>query len=201
MSILDTYLHGVEVVEVNAGGVTISTAATSVIGVVCTGDQADAETFPLNTPVLITNPLNYLEKAGSTGTLRRTLNSIGSIVKTPTVIVRVAESDDSDTLTANIVGTQENGKFTGIKALLTAQSTVFVKPKLLCVPQHDNQAVATELLSVAKKLNAFAFISDNGATTKEQAYTYRQNFSQREGMMIFGDWKSYNTDKKAYDTD
>ncbi|KYL05956.1 tail sheath protein, partial [Mannheimia haemolytica] len=48
MSILDTYLHGVEVVEVNAGGVTISTAATSVIGVVCTGDQADAETFPLN---------------------------------------------------------------------------------------------------------------------------------------------------------
>ncbi|HDL6028856.1 TPA: phage tail sheath protein [Mannheimia haemolytica] len=201
MSILDTYLHGVEVVEVNAGGVTISTAATSVIGVVCTGDQADAETFPLNTPVLITNPLNYLEKAGSTGTLRRTLNSIGSIVKAPTVIVRVAESDDSDTLTANIVGTQENGKFTGIKALLTAQSTVFVKPKLLCVPQHDNQAVATELLSVAKKLNAFAFISDNGATTKEQAYTYRQNFSQREGMMIFGDWKSYNTDKKAYDTD
>ncbi len=76
----------------------------------------------MNTPVLITNPLNYLEKAGSTGTLRRTLNSIGSIVKTPTVIVRVAESDDSDTLTANIVGTQENGKFTGIKALLTAQS-------------------------------------------------------------------------------
>lgn len=66
------------------------------------------------------------------------------------MIVRVAESDDSDTLTANIVGTQENGKFTGIKALLTAQSTVFVKPKLLCVPQHDNQAVATELLSVAK---------------------------------------------------
>lgn len=201
MSILDTYLHGVEVIELNTGSQSIKTVATSVIGVVCTADDADSATFPLNTPVLITNPLAYLEKAGKTGTLKRTLNSIGSLVKTPTVIVRVADSEDSDTLTANIVGTQENGQYTGLKALLTASSTVFVKPKLLAVPKLDNQAVATELVSIAKKLNAFCFISDNGATTKEQAVEYARNFSAREAMMIWGDWQSFDVDKKAYDTD
>lgn len=201
MSILDTYLHGVEVIELNTGSQSIKTVATSVIGVVCTADDADSATFPLNTPVLITNPLAYLEKAGKTGTLKRTLNSIGSLVKTPTVIVRVADSEDSDTLTANIVGTQENGQYTGLKALLTASSTVFVKPKLLAVPKLDNQAVATELVSIAKKLNAFCFISDNGATTKEQAVEYARNFSAREAMMIWGDWQSFNVDKKNYDTD
>ena len=201
MSILDTYLHGVEVIELNTGSQSIKTVATSVIGVVCTADDADSATFLLNTPVLITNPLAYLEKAGKTGTLKRTLNSIGSLVKTPTVIVRVADSEDSDTLTANIVGTQENGQYTGLKALLTASSTVFVKPKLLAVPKLDNQAVATELVSIAKKLNAFCFISDNGATTKEQAVEYARNFSAREAMMIWGDWQSFDVDKKAYDTD
>lgn len=201
MSILDTYLHGVEVIELNTGSQSIKTVATSVIGVVCTADDADSATFPLNTPVLITNPLAYLEKAGKTGTLKRTLNSIGSLVKTPTVIVRVADSEDSDTLTANIVGTQENGQYTGLKALLTASSTVFVKPKLLAVPKLDNQAVATELVSIAKKLNAFCFISDNGATTKEQAVEYARNFSAREAMMIWSDWQSFDVDKKAYDTD
>ena len=201
MSILDTYLHGVEVIELNTGSQSIKTVATSVIGVVCTADDADSATFPLNTPVLITNPLAYLEKAGKTGTLKRTLNSIGSLVKTPTVIVRVADSEDNDTLTANIVGTQENGQYTGLKALLTASSTVFVKPKLLAVPKLDNQAVATELVSIAKKLNAFCFISDNGATTKEQAVEYARNFSAREAMMIWGDWQSFDVDKKTYDTD
>ncbi|SUT91522.1 phage tail sheath protein [Actinobacillus lignieresii] len=201
MSILDEYLHGVEVVEINSGSQTISTVATSVIGVVCTGDAADAETFPLNTPVLLLNPLNYLEKAGKTGTLKRTLNSIGSIVRTPTVVVRVSESEDSDTLTANVVGTQENGKFTGLKALLTAQSMVFVKPKLLAAPGLDNQTVATELITISKKLNAFCFVSDNGATTKEQAVAYARNFSAREVMMIWSDWQSFNTDTKTYDVD
>ncbi|MDG4948726.1 hypothetical protein NYR72_09465 [Actinobacillus equuli subsp. haemolyticus] len=132
---LDTYLHGVEVVEVNSGSRVIRTAATSVIGVICTANDADGDTFPLNTPVLLTDPSAVLEKAGKTGTLKRTLNAIGSIVKTPTVVVRVEDSDDSDTLTANIIGSQENGKYTGLKALLTAQSTVFVKPKLIAVAQ------------------------------------------------------------------
>lgn len=37
-----------------------------------------------------------------------------------------------------------------MKALLSAQSQLGVKPRILGVPGHDNKAVATELLSVAQ---------------------------------------------------
>lgn len=47
------FLHGVEVVEVDTGSRQITVAATSVIGVVGTAIYADADAFPLNTPVLI----------------------------------------------------------------------------------------------------------------------------------------------------
>ncbi len=39
-----------------------------------------------------------------------------------------------------------------MKALLSAQTQLGVKPRILGVPGHDNKAVATELLSVAQSL-------------------------------------------------
>lgn len=191
----DEYLHGVRVIESNDGTRTVKSIATAVIGVVCTADDADANYFPLNTPVLINNPTQAKQYAGKTGTLKRTLNAIGSMVKTPTVIVRVADSDDEETLTANLIGTITNeGKYTGMKALLVAQSIVGVKPRIFAIPKHDTQLVATELLSIAKQLNGFAYISAHDATTKEEANAYRRNFANREGMLIFGNWYSANED-------
>ena len=55
------YHHGVRVVEVNDGTRTISTVSTAIVGIVCTADDADAETFPLNTPVLVTDVLTASE--------------------------------------------------------------------------------------------------------------------------------------------
>ena len=52
---LDQYHHGVRVAEVNDGTRTIRTVSTAVIGVVCTAPDADATTFPLNQPALVTN--------------------------------------------------------------------------------------------------------------------------------------------------
>jgi phage tail sheath protein FI len=49
------YHHGVEVIEINDGTRTISTVSTAIIGMVCTASDADAKTFPLNEPVLITS--------------------------------------------------------------------------------------------------------------------------------------------------
>ena len=48
------YHHGVRVVEVNEGTRSITTVSTAIVGMVCTGDDADAKMFPLNKPVLIT---------------------------------------------------------------------------------------------------------------------------------------------------
>lgn len=226
------YLHGVRVIEINEGTRTIKTVATAVIGVVCTANDADSEAFPLNTPVLLTNPLTAIAKAGKTGTLAKTLEAISDQVNTLTVVVRVeegkkskpkatrrggsggdSESDvqdesvsdtetDNAQTTANIIGTvTEKGQYTGMKALLVAQSKLGVKPRILGVPYLDNKDVATELASVAKKLNAFAYISAHGCETKEQAVQYQKGFGQREVMVIHGDFLAFDVNSKKVENE
>ncbi len=58
------YHHGVRVVEVNEGTRSITTVSTAIVGMVCTGDDADASVFPLNKPVLLTDVLEASGKAG-----------------------------------------------------------------------------------------------------------------------------------------
>ena len=49
------FLNGIEIIEVDTGGRTITTPSTSVIGLVGTMYGVDVEEkFPLNTPVLVT---------------------------------------------------------------------------------------------------------------------------------------------------
>lgn len=195
------YLHGIRVIELNDGTRPIRTISTAIIGMVCTANDADTEIFPLNEPVLITNPLAAIAKAGSKGTLAQALDAIADQVNTPCVIVRVHEDDDSDTTKANIIGAvTDEGKYTGLKALLTAQSKLSVKPRILGVPKFDEKDVATEIAGIAQKLRAFAYVSAHGCKTKEEAVTYQKSFSQREVMVIFGDFVTFNTTTKAKET-
>ena len=75
------YHHGVRVVEVNEGTRSITTVSTAIVGMVCTGDDADAKMFPLNKPVLITDVLAASGKAGESGTLARSLDAIADQAK------------------------------------------------------------------------------------------------------------------------
>ncbi|WP_372941441.1 phage tail sheath protein [Shewanella sp.] len=188
------YHHGVRVVEINEGTRTITAVATAVIGVVCTASDADSEMFPLNKPVLFTNPKNAIAGAGTEGTLSKTLEAISDIVSTPTIVVRVEEGADTASTTSNVIGTVESdGSFTGLQALLTAQSSLGVKPRIIGAPGLDDQAVATEIGVIAKKLRGFGYIKAYGAETKEDAITYRDNFGERELMIIHGDFTAWNT--------
>ncbi|MGD8205263.1 phage tail sheath protein [Pantoea sp. FN0305] len=201
----DDYHHGVRVTEINEGTRTISTISTAIVGMVCTADDADAATFPLNTPVLLTDVLTASGKAGESGTLARSLDAIGDQAKPVTVVVRVAQGETEAETTSNIIGgVTADGKRTGMKALLTAQAKCGVKPRILGVPGHDTQAVATELLSVAQSLRGFAYLSAYGCKTVEEAIAYRANFSQREGMLIWPDFINFDTvlnaDATAYAT-
>lgn len=201
----DDYHHGVRVTEINEGTRTISTVSTAIVGMVCTADDADAATFPLNTPVLLTDVLTASGKAGESGTLARSLDAIGDQAKPVTVVVRVAQGETEAETTSNIIGgVTADGKRTGMKALLTAQAKCGVKPRILGVPGHDTQAVATELLSVAQSLRGFAYLSAYGCKTVEEAIAYRANFSQREGMLIWPDFINFDTvlnaDATAYAT-
>lgn len=172
----------------------ITTVSTAIVGMVCTGDDADAKMFPLNKPVLITDVLTASGKAGESGTLARSLDAIADQAKPVTVVVRVPQGETEEETTTNIIGAvTAEGKKTGMKALLSAQTQLGVKPRILGVPGHDNKAVATELLSVAQSLRGFAYLSAYGCKTVQEAITYRENFSQREGMLIWPDFTGWDT--------
>ncbi|REC90907.1 phage tail sheath protein [Pantoea ananatis] len=192
------YHHGVRVIEVNEGTRTITTVSTAIIGMVCTGDDADAATFPLNRPVLLTDILTASGKAGTTGTLAASLDAIADQAKPLVVVVRVAQGATEAETSANIIGgVTDDGMRTGMQALLAAQTVCGVKPRILGVPGHDTKAVATELLSVAQSLKAFAYIAAYGCKTVSEVIAYRNNFSQREGMLIWPDFISFDTVLKA----
>ncbi|MBN6030322.1 phage tail sheath protein [Pantoea ananatis] len=192
------YHHGVRVVEINEGTRTITTVSTAIIGMVCTGDDADAEMFPLNRPVLLTDIITASGKAGKTGTLAASLDAIADQAKPLVVVVRVAQGETEAETSANIIGgVTDDGMRTGMQALLAAQTVCGVKPRILGVPGHDTKAVATALLSVAQSLKAFAYIAAYGCKTVSEVIAYRTNFSQREGMLIWPDFISFDTVLKA----
>lgn len=110
------YHHGVRVVEINEGTRSITTVSTAIVGMVCTGDDADASMFPLNKPILLTDVLTASGKAGESGTLARSLDAIADQAKPVTVVVRVAQGETEAETTSNIIGgVTADGKKTGMK--------------------------------------------------------------------------------------
>lgn len=188
------YHHGVRVVEINEGVRPIRLIATAIIGIVCTADDADATAFPLDTPVLITNVLTAIGNAGTSGTLAKTLDAIADQGGPVVVAVRVAEGVDEATTNTNVIGTvTAQGQYTGVQALLAAESKIGVRPRILACPGLDTLPVATELAGIAQKLRAFAYVSAWGAANVSDAIAYRQNFSQREVMVIWPDFLAWDT--------
>jgi len=195
------YHHGVRVIEINEGTRPIRTVSTAVIGLVATADDADVDYFPTNKPKLITNVLEAIGKAGTTGTLAKALDAIADQTKPIIIAVRVPEGLDAAETTSNLIGTvTATGEYTGMKALLAAETKVGVKPRILGVPGLDDLPVATELAGIAQQLRAFAYVSAFGAETKEEAVTYRENFGQREIMVIWPDFVGWDTVANAETT-
>ncbi|WP_440029827.1 phage tail sheath protein [Chromobacterium amazonense] len=187
------YHHGVRVLEINTGTRPIRTISTAVIGMVCTADDADPTAFPLDTPVLLTDVQAAIGKAGVKGTLAASLQAIADNASPLVVVVRVKTGKDAAEQNSLIIGTTTAaGQNTGLKALLSAQQRVGVRPRILGVPALDTLPVATELAALAAKLRAFGYVSANGCKTKEDAAVYRQNFGQRELMVIWPDFTAWD---------
>lgn len=198
------YLHGVRVLEINEGTRPIRTVSTAVVGLVATAPDADPLVFPLDTPVLITNVQAAIGKAGTTGTLRASLQAIADQTKPFTIVVRVAvgagetpEAIEAATV-SNLIGTTTaDGKYTGMKALLAAKGKLGMVPRILGVPGLDSLPVATALVSIAQQLRAFAYVSAHGCKTKEEAVAYRDGFGAREVMVIWPSFERWDTTADA----
>ncbi len=186
------YLHGVTVTEINEGTRPIRTISTAIIGFVATAADADADYFPENKSVLITDVGEALSKAGKQGTLAPTLDAIADHTNVICVVVRVTASDDKQEQNGYVIGGEADGMRTGLQALLAAKANHGVTPRILAAPGLDTQEVTAELVSVAQKLRGFAYAACHGATLSE-AQNYRQNFGARELMLIDNDFTGFDS--------
>lgn len=192
------YHHGARTIEINEGSRPIRTISTAVVGLIATAADADALAFPLNKPVLLSDIVSAIGKAGKTGTLARALKAIALQTKPVTIVVRVEEGDDAAETTSNVIGTTTaDGQKTGIQALMSAQSAFGIKPRILGAPGLDTVAVANALAAAAQKLRGFAYVAANGCATKEEATAYRDGFGQREIMVMWPNFISWDTTANA----
>ena len=189
----DSYHHGVRVHELNEGTRPIRTVSTAVIGLIATGSDADATAFPLDKPVLITNIQAAIGNAGTQGTLAHSLQAIVDQTNAVVVVVRVDQKTDEAEQTTAVIGGTVNGKNTGMKALLTAEQHLGVKPRILGAPGLDTAAVTASLGGIAEKLRAFNYVSAHGCETKEEAVAYRDAIGSRETMLIWPDFLGWDT--------
>ncbi|EIZ77778.1 phage tail sheath protein [Novosphingobium sp. Rr 2-17] len=191
------FKHGITVTEVSAGSRTLTAVSTAVIGLVATGDDADAASFPLDKPVLISDIETAIGKAGVTGTLAKSLRAIADHTRPVLVVVRVGEGADDAATASNVIGTTTaEGQKTGMQALLDAKALLGVKPKILGAPGIETQAVTAAMLVIAQKLRAFVYARAVG-TTLEARRLYRANFSGRELMLLTPDLLAWDTTLSA----
>ncbi len=192
----ETFLHGVEVLEIDAGPRPIQTVRSAVIGLIGTAPNADATAFPLNTPVMIAGSRTEAAKLDTTGagagTLPGAVDSIFDQAGAVIVVVRVAaETAEAETL-ANVVGgvNATTGDYEGVHAFLGAESKLGVTPRVLIAPGFTHQrsgstanTVVSELLGIAERLRA-VIVADGPNTTDAAATTYAGDFGSSRVYVV-----------------
>ncbi len=183
------YHHGVRVIEINEGTRPIRTISTAVIGLVATSSDADATFFPANDITLVTDIDLAITKAGTDGTLLAALTAISLQCKPIVIVSLVAEGVDAAATEANVIGSQINGRYTGIKAFAAAKGRFGFAPRILGAPGLENAGVITELVASAQTLRAFTY-AQAPTNTKEDATTFRDTYGARELMLVWPDGMS-----------
>jgi phage tail sheath protein FI len=199
----ETFLHGVEVVQIDDGPRPIQTVRSSVIGLVGTAPNADASAFPLNTPVLIAG--NRLEAAkldtpgSGEGTLPDAIDAIFDQTGAVVVVIRVEEGVDAAATLANIIGGVDaaTGAYEGVHAFLAAESVIGFAPRILCVPGFTSERpedpvtpgtylanpVVSELLGIADRLRA-VIIADGPDSNDADAIAWAGDFGSKRVYVV-----------------
>lgn len=193
----EQYLHGVEILEIDAGPRPIQTVRSAVIGIVGTAPRADAAAFPLNTPVLIAGSraaaAKLLANTGSDdGSLPSAIDSIFDQAGAVIVVVRVEKGATETETLANVVGgvNASTGEYEGVQAFLAAESKLGVTPRILLAPGYSHQSpnnlanpVVSEMIGIAERLRA-VIIADGMNTTDEATIEMSDNYGSSRVYMI-----------------
>ena len=190
--------HGITGRETASGKIPIRNAATAVIAMLAFADDADEETFPLNTPVLVTSINRVLPKAGTTGNLRKNLEIISQITSPTLVVIRIDNPNGEILDQSLVIGTtEESGQRTGLQALLTVKSILGITPKIICVPDVETIDVANAIGAICKKLRAYSYITPRNSDgvileSAEAVVNFRNMLAFREIELIWPEWTSGN---------
>ncbi|WP_429885381.1 phage tail sheath C-terminal domain-containing protein [Geoalkalibacter halelectricus] len=199
----ETFLHGVEVVEIDNGPRPIQTVRSSVIGLIGTAPDADPEKFPLNTPVLIAGSRKEAAALDTTGdgagTLPDAIDGIFDQAGAVVVVVRVEEGGSPEATRTNIIGgvDPDTGAYTGVQAFLAAETAVGAAPRILIAPgftserpedpvtpgQYLANPVVAELLGIADRLRA-VIIADGPDSNDAAAVAYAGDFGSKRVYLV-----------------
>ena len=179
-----TYKHGVRVLERTDTNSYIQTIETATAAIIVTADDADNTKIPLNTPVKFAGfDEATLAACGTTGTLRKAIDAIGSQGYAPLLaVVRVADDSDPVILAANVEA--------GIAKIAEVSPTFDFTPRIVAAPGLDAHAdVVTALGAMAKKIKAYAYVALSGVT-KDDAFlaATEGQYQEDEVMPIYGDF-------------
>lgn len=177
-------MHGVTANEYTHGARAISDIATNIIGIVATGNDADTSAFPLNTPIFSTSVGSLIDRAGSQGTLAKSLDAIHDQADAQIVVVRVADTADESEKKQNVIN--------GAKQLAKASAYTGFKPKIIGAPELDDADVTAELVVAANALDAFVYASAGGSQDITSLSEYRKGFGQKNLMLIDNDFMALN---------
>ena len=191
--------HGITAREAAIGKIPLRNADNNTIAMLAFADDADEDTFPLNTPVLVTSINRALPKAGASGNLRKNLEIISQITSPTLVVIRIENPfSDGEFDQSQVIGTTDAaGQRTGLQALLTVKSVLGITPKIICVSDTETIDVANALGAICKKLRAYAYITprnENGAMLPTAAAVagFRKMLAFREIELIWPEWTSGN---------
>lgn len=200
MSFLNFH-HGSRVRQSSETPVIAQIAPTAVVGLLGTAPGADADKFPLNTPVLLKGTATDAVGIGETGTLPGAIDDVFDQIGAYTIVIRVEEGADQAETYTNLVGSAAT--LTGVHALKKAQAQLSIKPRIIAAPGYTSSdgvtanPVIAELIGVLDELKSVAF-ADGPDTTDADALAYRALIGSRRVYVVDPKALVWDTAASAY---
>ena len=202
-----TFLHGVEVDEVESATQPIAFNPSGVVGLIGTASLADDSVFPLNEPVLLNSQPTQALSLGVDGTLLSAVQQVYAEGAGQIVVVRVADDTDPDNVMSNIIGSQ--AAKTGIYAFLGARAQVGVPPRTLIAPGYTSimpagtgggilaNPIVTAMLPLATRLRGRVY-ADAPCTSDADALAAAELYSSDRLLLFYPNVMVWDTATSAY---
>jgi phage tail sheath protein FI len=181
----DTFLHGVETIQVASVSGTVSTVKTAVIALIGTASEGDVDTLKLCVSE------GDDEQWGDTGTIVDALKIIRNQLKKAIVFVVSVGSEDDAPTSDSFVGSvdSDTGARTGLKLFDTCRAKYGYVPKIFIAPVYSSTtAIATALRSYAATYRGGAYLDSPVGMTIANALLTRTgiwNFSDYRAKLLY----------------